>query len=258
MKYLFNARNFGLVLITCVFACLTACGGGDKNTNTDSANNATDTSSNNSSTAANNKEATSGKTSSKEDEGEQKPTTKLSTNVEDYYKIWVKAFKADIEKKSGQAAQDPELSVKDIANGFLKIDLAKTGVMGYNTMTLWAAKNGKTTLGVLTHGCGPVCASGTITFYELEGDVLKDVTEKVFPLKEQERLQKKGFEKSKNDQEYNYPGNGYWTILPQNGTTVKMGLAKENPQNNNKKEFKALMAELQYNVEDNTFKLVEK
>lgn len=257
MKYLFNTRTLGLVFIACVFACLTACGGGDKNNNTESANNTTDTSSNTTSTkdASNN----SG-TTSKEEEGEQKPaaTTKLSTNVEDYYKLWLKDFKADMEKKSGQAVPDPKVSIKDIANGFLKIDLMSAGITGYNTMTLWAAKNGKTTLGVLTHGCGPVCFSGQITFYELENGALKNVTEKVLPVKTQQRLQKLGEEKGKSDQEYSYPGNGYWTILPQNGTTVKMGLAKENPQNNNKKEFKVLMAELQYNVEDNTFKLVEK
>ncbi|WP_299452664.1 hypothetical protein [uncultured Microscilla sp.] len=255
MKYLFNTRVIGLAFIACVFACLTACGGGDKDNNTDSADNADTTSKTTTTTSESSNNNTD---AGKESEGEQKPVAKLSTNIEDYYKIWVKSFKADMEKQSGQKAQDPEVSVKDIANGFLKIDLVKTGVMGYNTMTLWAAKNGKTTLGVLNHGCGPICFSGTITFYELEGETLKNVTEKVFPVKEQERLQKLGYEKSKSDKEYSYPGNGYWTILPQNGTTVKMGLAKENTQNNNKKEFKLLMAELQYNVADNTFKLVEK
>lgn len=154
---------------------------------------------------------------------------------------------------------DPEVPIKDIPNGFLKIDLMSTGIAtGYNTMTLWAAKNGKTTLGVLYYGCGPVCSSGNITFYELEDGALKNVTEKVLPVKTQQRLQKLGEEKSKADQVYTMPGNGYWVELPQRGTTVKMGLSVQDQANDNKRSFKKLIAELQYNVEDNTFKLVEK
>ena len=135
------------------------------------------------------------------------------------------------------------------------------GVTGYNTMTLWAAKNGKTTFGVLSHGCGPLCTPGDINFYEMEDGKLKNVTEKVFPLEKQRQLAKKAYDKQQasGDEEFNSPGNGYWVILPQVGTTINMGLMKLDPKSDGEKRINSTpIAELQYNVEDNTFKLVEK
>ena len=247
IKYLFNTRALGLVFIVCVFACLTACGGGDKNNNTKSANNTTDTSS----STAPTKDVNKNNNHTSQEEGKQKPTTptKLSTNVEDYYKIWLKDFYADLE-------YPPKFKMleKDITNGYMKF--MTKGDMGFYTMTLWAAKNGKTTLGVLSYGCGPMCAPDNIIFYELANGALKDVTEKVLPVKIQERLQKLAYEKRGLDKKYSNFDDGYWIELPKHGTTVKMGLRLQNQSN--KRAFEELMAELQYNVEDNTFKLVEK
>ncbi len=247
MKYLFNIRALGLVLLTCVFACLTACGGGDKNNSTELANSATDTISNITPT----KDANNNGNTTNQEEGEQKPTTstKLSTNVEDYYKLWLKDFKAGLEYPP-----DFKMLEKNIANGYMKFMIEND--MAFYTMTLWAAKNGKTTLGLLSYGCGPLCAPSNITFYELANGALKDITEKVLPVKIQERLQKLAYEKRQSDKKYSNFDDGYWIELPKHGTTVKMGLRLQNQSN--KRAFEELMAELQYNVEDNTFKLVEK
>ncbi|OJJ22838.1 hypothetical protein BKI52_00370 [marine bacterium AO1-C] len=249
MKYLFKTSLLPIACYASVLALLVACGGSTKDNNTE-----TNTDSVKANTKVDSSTSSTGISTSTNNDIEEDSQPAISTNVESYYNIWVKKLIEDA-KKAGMPDAKPEIQVKDIPNGYMKVGMMPLGVTGYNTMTLWAAQNGETTFGVLSHGCGPVCGSGTITFYELVGQQLKDVTEKVFSTKKQIALAKKAQEKMpKNAGSDNVD---FWTVLPQKGTTIQMGIMSSNLSNDKTKMIQPI-AELQYNVADNTFKLVEK
>ena len=253
MKYLFKTSLLPTTCYAGILAFLMACGGGTKDNSTESN---TDSVKPNTQVDSNASSASSGDIKANEAEGKNNKPTKLSTNVEDYYNLWVKKVMEDA-KKNGFEGSKPEIQVKDISNGYMKVGMMPLGVTGYNTMTLWVAQNGQTTFGVLSHGCGPVCGSGNVVFYQMEGNQLKNVTEEVFSNKEQMRIDKQAQEKMPKNANSANANIGFWTVLPQKGTTIQMGIMSSN-LSNDKTEMITPIAELQYNVANNTFKLVEK
>ena len=250
MKYLFKTSILPMACYAGVLALLMACGGAKNNSTETQA----DSVKPNSQVNNNASSASSDNIQNNETESENSKPKKLSTNVEDYYNLWVKKVMENAQK-SGFAGSKPEIQVKDIGNGYMKVGMMPLGVTGYNTMTLWVAQNGQTTFGVLSHGCGPVCGSGNIVFYQMDGNNLKNVTEEILSNKEQMRIAKKAQEKMPKDT--GSANVDFWTVLPQKGTTIQMGIMSSN-LSNAKTVMITPIAELQYNVANNTFKLVEK
>lgn len=91
-------------------------------------------------------------------------------NVADYYMML-----------PGNALEDKaskgKTIVRDLKNGYLKIEGA---FEGYIEVALFRKKNGSAMLLVGATACGPVCDT-EISGYEMSGDELVDVTEKVIP-----------------------------------------------------------------------------
>ena len=246
MKHLFKTSLVPLICYAAVLALLVACGN-------EAPKNSTGTTA--SSEKLNNKVESNASESSNlatNEDTQNSTTPKPSTNVEDYYKLWAKKLIADA-KKQGMPDGQPEIQVKDIANGYMKVGLMSLGITGYQTMTLWVAQNGQTTFGTLSHGCGPVCSSGFVQFYEMKDGQLKEVTDQVLSKKAQTRLAKKAQEIMSKPTFNPSEDADFWTVLPHKGTTIQMGIMKSNLANDKKKMIN-LMAELQYNVTNNTFK----
>lgn len=182
-------------------------------------------------------------------------------NIEDYYNLWLRTETQNRGQEFDEADHFTKTDhIKDIPNGYMKVSHV-LGIMGYHTFTLWKAKNGKVTLGVLEHGCGPACKPYNIQFYEIKDKKLLEVTEDIFPETQQIELNKKARNKYKDQQDN---GQDYmklaWKSLPRTGTDIQIGLAKTGTFGTNPEqvEYIDLMAELKYNQENGTFTFTEK
>jgi hypothetical protein len=91
-------------------------------------------------------------------------------NVVDYYMMLPDNALEDEESKG-------KTIIRDIKNGYLKPEGA---FEGYIEVALFRKKDGSALLLVGKTGCGPVCDT-EINGYEMSGDELVEVTEKVIP-----------------------------------------------------------------------------
>ena len=174
--------------------------------------------------------------------------------IEEYYKLWVLRQKESLKSINAEDSWiDGRVEIKDKPNGYMKVT-GLGGFTGWHTLTLWKPKNDKALLGVLPYGCGPICGAGTVSFYTIKEGKFVNVTEEVFPVQQQNELENKCL-KQTSDQPYPESGILCWKSLPRVGTSIQIGTAKLN--DNNEHTFQKIIAELKYNVEDGSFKLSE-
>lgn len=174
------------------------------------------------------------------------------SSVMDFYNSHL----ATLQQTAGNTDRSPTFKKKDITNGFLSYDLMNIGIMGWEEMAYFTAKNGKKFVAIVSYGCGPLCGCGLPTFYELQNGALVDKTEQYLPKSTQEQItqaiwQSIDNDKSKSD---NTVPVGMWVKLPQIGTTIEIG-KMEGMMEGGKL---VVMYELQYEEQNGTFKLVKK
>lgn len=116
-----------------------------------------------------------------------------------------------LANKSMQA----KISVKDIANGYLKIEGAMDG---WVEVALFRKKNRLPILVVGETGCGPICGTD-LSIYELYRDKMVKTTKNLFP-KITEKESKAKYLRTTNGSEEDFYGGVY--ELPRKGKTIRL------------------------------------
>ncbi len=196
-----------------------------------------------------------------------------SYTIEDYHKFWLayKIAKINEQINSGERSGgnivytienlgDGAITEKDIANGYMNVGHT-FGNMGFETMALWKSKTGKATLGVASFGCGPGCDANEIHFFEIQNGELVDKTGDYLPNKEIRELLDNQHDsklallkKQRPTSDAKHLAN--WIEMPKIGTTIQFGW-NHGPLDGTKASFFPV-CELQYDVENGTFKLIKK
>lgn len=160
-------------------------------------------------------------------------------------------YKADIEaiKSPGRSNPNGEAIIqkKDIANGFISYGLQRFGMMGFKDMAYFISNNGKKFAVVASFGCGPGCATQSFNFYELQNGKLVDETASYYPSSLKNQVE--------DALRPHLQNGGLWVKIPQHGTTIQFGY-QDGPALEDT-NFVAV-CELQYNVNNGTFKFAKK
>lgn len=171
-------------------------------------------------------------------------TSFAQNSVMDFYKADIEAIKAS---GMGFPNGEAEIQKKDISNGYIAYSLNKLGMMGFKQMAYFISNNGKKFAVVATFGCGPACSIDDFNFYELKNAKLVDKTAIYYPtsLKTQvDNAMKPYLEKG-----------SYWIKVPQHGTTIQFGYVEGFAVDDTRL---VVVCELQYNVNNGTFKFLKK
>ncbi len=162
-------------------------------------------------------------------------------SIIDFFIPHVKSFQKSLENNS-----KPVFKIKDTENGFYSYDLNSFGITGFEEMAYYISQKGNKFVAITSFGCGPLCGCDFPKFFELNGDILVDKTQKYFPstLKSQivKKLeaQKSIILKSILEQIYKETGTeltendiplAFWVKLPQKGTTIKFGFMEGAEEN---------------------------
>jgi len=146
---------------------------------------------------------------------------KAKKDVMDYYLLLPPEYLSlgghplDIAGSTG--ARKAAVAVKDIRNGFLRIQGAWEGWM---EIALFRRPDGSDIIAVFTASCGPGCSTEK-RFLELKGGAWSEVTKKVFPEIAPERMNAV-FEKKMKGRRYDKEIMAVNYRLPRLGTTIKV------------------------------------
>lgn len=146
---------------------------------------------------------------------------KAKKDVMDYYLLLPPEYLSlggyPLDFAGSAGARKAAVAVKDIRNGFLRIQGAWEGWM---EIALFRRPDGSDIIAVFTASCGPVCSIEK-RFLELKGGAWADVTKKIFPEIAPEKMNAV-IEKKMKGKQYDKEAMAVNYRLPRIGTTIKV------------------------------------